>query len=286
MNAPQCAGAGIFLAPDAPSHTGLSAQPATVVALETPPHTGPSVRVAPANAVQNFLASDAPSHTDASAPLSAGVRRHQVAPALKTPSLTAANLTQSASVVPETRSATVALETPERTEPFVTQNSGGSARVFPSRTLGPGRIPAVVAGPKAHAKRQEPQTRAESDTPGTHNPSFPGNGAHSTAVLPPTELRRIAASLRFLSLCGGPDRPDGIDKYVRELGANIDVYDLEITPEHNLLDDCVWKRIKADFESGKYDSGGAAPPCSTFSTSRRWGEGVPSPLRGEFAPEI
>ena len=104
--------------------------------------------------------------------------------------------------------------------------------------------------------------------------------------MPIEELRRIAITLRLLSLCGGPDRPDGIDKVVREFGAAIDVYDLEISADHNLVNDTVWRQIKADYEDAKYDSGGAAAPCSTFSASRRWNDGGPPPLRGEHAPDI
>ena len=43
--------------------------------------------------------------------------------------------------------------------------------------------------------------------------------------LPLEEVKRVARSLRLLSLFGGPDRSDGIDKFVRELGAQIDVFD-------------------------------------------------------------
>ena len=64
------------------------------------------------------------------------------------------------------------------------------------------------------------------------------------------------------------------------------MFDTEISSEHNLVDDSTWRRIMSDVEAGKYDSSGAAPPCSSFAACREWDDDGPPPLRGEFEPDI
>ena len=85
---------------------------------------------------------------------------------------------------------------------------------------------------------------------------------------------------------GGPERSDGIDKYVIEYGVAIDAYVLEVSERHDLIDDSFWCTIKDDYESGIHDGGGSASPCSTVAASRRWGDGGPPSLRGEFVLEM
>ena len=125
----------------------------------------------------------------------------------------------------------------------------------------------------------------------THGPL--ANTADSTQAridsfgsLPAEEVRRIAKGLRCLSSCGGPERSDGIDKYVIEYGAAIDAYDSEISERREWIDDSFWRTIKNYYESGIFIGGGSASPCSTFAASRRWDDGGLPSLLGEFAPEI
>ena len=89
----------------------------------------------------------------------------------------------------------------------------------------------------------------------------------------------------MLSLFGGPDKPDGLDKEVIEWGASITVYDMEISESHDLVDEGVWEEIRSDLSNGKYDGAGIASPCSTFSAGRKY-DGGPRPLRGEKPPDI
>ena len=59
--------------------------------------------------------------------------------------------------------------------------------------------------------------------------------------LPLHEVRRQAAGIRLLSLCGGPAREtDGLEKYVQDLGAQVDIFDLVRSPRHDLTDDACW----------------------------------------------
>ena len=81
--------------------------------------------------------------------------------------------------------------------------------------------------------------------------------------LPSDEVKRIAKTLRLLSLCSGPDKEQGLDKFVQQWGAQIDSFDVEISPTHNLLDEGVWEAIIRDVDDGKYH-GGAAVPCNYY----------------------
>ena len=117
------------------------------------------------------------------------------------------------------------------------------------------------------------------------NPFESTNTDPLTSELPNSEIRRVAASLHMLSLFGGPDKPDGLDKKVIEWGASITVYDMEISESHDLVDEGVWEEIRSDLSNGKYDGAGIASPCSTFSAGRKY-DGGPRPLRGEKPPDI
>ena len=109
---------------------------------------------------------------------------------------------------------------------------------------------------------------------------------HEPFGLPKEEVMRQARGLRLLNLYCGPVREkDGLDVYVKGWGAQIDGYDILISPEHDLLDEGRWSRIRASLEEGYYDSTGSASPCSTFCGARSY-DGGPPPLRGEHPPEI
>ena len=101
------------------------------------------------------------------------------------------------------------------------------------------------------------------------------------------EVRRQARGVCLISLFHGPlGREDGLEVFVSRWGAQVAAFDLETSPEHDLCDDTFWSRICEDLEAGVYDAGGMAMPCGTFSPARSWDDGGPTPLRGEFAPEI
>lgn len=96
-------------------------------------------------------------------------------------------------------------------------------------------------------------------------------------------VRRIALSQRLLSLCGGPDKTEGLDKFVQHWSARCTVYDAEIDPEHDLVDEGDWQLVKAELLDKIYDSTASAAPCSTFSGGRAY-DGGRRPLRGEHPP--
>ena len=99
------------------------------------------------------------------------------------------------------------------------------------------------------------------------------------------DIYKIAKAIRILSLFGGPSKEDGLDTFVREYGAAISVFDTEISPTHDLVDECTWQTIRDDLDGQKYHATLIAAPCSSFSGGRR-NDGGPRPLRGEHAPEI
>ena len=104
--------------------------------------------------------------------------------------------------------------------------------------------------------------------------------------LPDTELRRQASGIRLISLFGGKHRPkDGMDTYIQMWGATVDVYDIEISPEHDLLDQGLWGNVENNLEEGKYDGGMNAPPCGTFCANRS-NDGGPRALRGPEPPDL
>ena len=55
--------------------------------------------------------------------------------------------------------------------------------------------------------------------------------------LPAEEVRRVASHLHLLSLCGGPDKTQGLDKCVASWGAKCTVFDTEISAELDLVDE-------------------------------------------------
>ena len=90
------------------------------------------------------------------------------------------------------------------------------------------------------------------------NPFESTNSDSLASELPNSEIRRVAASLHLLSLFGGPDKPNGLDKKVIEWGASIAVYDMEISESHDLVDEGTWEEVRCDLSSGK--SMGRASP--------------------------
>ena len=56
-------------------------------------------------------------------------------------------------------------------------------------------------------------------------------------ALPDGEVRRVVCSLHLLSFCGRPDQPKGLGKCVVGWGAKCTVYDVEIDPNHNFVDE-------------------------------------------------
>ena len=84
------------------------------------------------------------------------------------------------------------------------------------------------------------------------------------------ELKRQARGLKLLNLCSGPARPDGIDVYVRELGAECVDIDLVLFPKDDITDDALWSAIRSDIAEGVYHGAGNAPPCSTLCQQRIW----------------
>ena len=90
--------------------------------------------------------------------------------------------------------------------------------------------------------------------------------------------------LRFLLLFSGPaSRKDSLANGLRELGAEVDEFDI-LNDEINqdLLSEEVWHPVLKDCIDGRYDGGGLMPPCSTYSAARRnsGAERGPSRLRG------
>ena len=100
-----------------------------------------------------------------------------------------------------------------------------------------------------------------------------------------SDVRRHAAGITLLNLFGGPSREDGIDVFVRKWGAEMVVYDIEISPSHDLCDEGLWQTIRSDIENGKYDGALTAPPCGTFCANRGKGAG-PRVLRTEWPPDL
>ena len=111
------------------------------------------------------------------------------------------------------------------------------------------------------------------------------NSAQAPSSLPDAEVRRQSQGVRLLSLCGGPTRSDGLDKFVEAWGASIDVYDLELSSDHDLTDEGVWSNIRTAINEGRYHGGGAAPSCGTFCANRGIGPG-PRQVRGPLPPEL
>ena len=92
----------------------------------------------------------------------------------------------------------------------------------------------------------------------------------------------------ILYLFSGPLRPpDDMATAVNELGYTLEAFDLEISPEHDLVDDVLWQAIENRILTNEFEAGIAAPPCSTYSGVRGQGcdSNGPRPLRGEEAPD-
>lgn len=135
------------------------------------------------------------------------------------------------------------------------------------------------------AQVDEAQTQHRWHSPFANTVATPVARSGHGSDLPANEVRRIAPSLHLLSLFGGPDKTAGLDKRVLWWGAKITVFDLDISPSHDLVDEGFWSYIRQDLTDGMYDGVGASAPCSTFSGGRR-NDGGPRPLRGPEPPDI
>ena len=91
----------------------------------------------------------------------------------------------------------------------------------------------------------------------------------------------------FIYLFSGPAHDADMQYCFNQRGWWCSSFDLERSPQHDLVDEEVWTKIEKDLEESVYDAGGAAPPCATFSVARGATQGDgPSPLRGPEAPDI
>ena len=107
----------------------------------------------------------------------------------------------------------------------------------------------------------------------------------NVAGMPDVEIRRQAAGIHLLNLFGGPSREDGIDVFVRAWGAEMTVYDLEISEAHDLCDEGLWQTIRSDIEDRKYDGAGLSPPCGS-SCANRGSDSGPRVLRDEWPQDF
>ena len=73
--------------------------------------------------------------------------------------------------------------------------------------------------------------------------------------------------------------------YVKEWGAEIDVYDLEISANRDLADEGIWTPIRDAITGGEYDGGMHAPPCGSFCANRG-NDGGPRALLGPDPPDL
>ena len=76
-----------------------------------------------------------------------------------------------------------------------------------------------------------------------------------------------------------------MDAFIRRWGAEVVVYDIEISADHDLLDEGAWSHVRGDLEDGVYDGRMHAPPCGTFCANRS-NDGGPPPLRGPEPPDL
>ena len=84
---------------------------------------------------------------------------------------------------------------------------------------------------------------------------------------------------RVLYLFSGKSREGSLRYWLSKLGIEVDEYDIEATPSHDLSEDLEWQEIFKRIRSGYYALVFCSPPCGTFSSARRW-DGGPQPLRG------
>lgn len=83
----------------------------------------------------------------------------------------------------------------------------------------------------------------------------------------------------MLNLCSGPERPDGMDVFVRELGADIVTIDIVLSKSHDIVDEANWAGIRSEIEEGRYNGAGNAPVCNTLCGNRGFGPGPRSQRR-------
>jgi len=116
--------------------------------------------------------------------------------------------------------------------------------------------------------------------------------AVSREPLAPSAARkptRERVALRFLLLFAGPRRTGSVKDWLLKLGSEIgaavevDDFDLVNGPQHDLMDDYVWRKVLEKVKSNSYSGVLLSPPCSTFGC-RRADQG-PRPLRGTTGPE-
>ena len=99
------------------------------------------------------------------------------------------------------------------------------------------------------------------------------------------DVKRGAVNIRFISLCGGPEREDGMENVVREWIAHMDVFDLVWSSGHDIADEGRWCELCEKLTDGFCSGGWHSPPCGCFCANRGRGDG-PRVLRGELPPEL
>ena len=99
------------------------------------------------------------------------------------------------------------------------------------------------------------------------------------------DVMRGAQSLKFISLCGGPERDDGMETYVGNWGACLVVIDTIRSSEHDIADEGRWQSVRGDLQEGVYAGGWSCPPCGSFCANRG-DNGGPRQVRGVHPSEL
>ena len=92
----------------------------------------------------------------------------------------------------------------------------------------------------------------------------------------------------FLYAFGGLDRDDSVDSFVQtsKPDAIVLTIDLERSDAHNLECDSTWGHLVTLLRANFFAASLWSPPCCTFSSARKHGDGGPPPLRGASANDI
>lgn len=101
------------------------------------------------------------------------------------------------------------------------------------------------------------------------------------------ESRHWTAGIKLFSFSHGHTHPDdGLEHYVAEVGAGVEVFDLEASPAHDLADDSVWAGFMERVRADEFFGAGGGAPCSSFSAGRSAYDGGLPPLRRECPPDL
>ena len=93
------------------------------------------------------------------------------------------------------------------------------------------------------------------------------------------DVKRGAVTMRIISVCGGPEREDGMENLIQDWNGQMDVFDLVRSSEHDIADEGHWCELREKLTDGFYDGGWHSPPCGSFCANRGRGDG-PRVLRG------